>query len=194
MQRRTTILLGLLLAAIVILGYVWYVQPQAASVPVFQTLSVADATTTSTVVATTSAQTGEVGSTRNTSLYPAPSLGEHTGSVQLKGQTIYVDLAQNPEQQELGLGNRTSLGADQGMLFIFPDDADHLFWMKDMSFSIDMIWLSADGTVIYIQPDVAPNTYPQAFGPDQASRYVLEVPARYAQTHGIKVGDQAILP
>jgi hypothetical protein len=127
-------------------------------------------------------------------LYPYSSLGETNGIVMLGGQTIYVDLAENAAQQDLGLGNRASLGAHQGMLFIFPTDDIHMFWMKDMSFSIDMLWFSADGTLLYIQPNVAPSTYPDAFGPNELSRYVLELPANFATTYGIKVGDVATLP
>ena len=54
--------------------------------------------------------------------------------------------------------------------------------------------MSDDGTVIYIQPDVAPSTYPDAFGPNGNSRYVLEVPSNFAAQHGIVVGNKAILP
>lgn len=114
--------------------------------------------------------------------------------VVIDGQTINVELEETPAQQELGLGGRTGLGVNDGMLFIFPDDAQHMFWMKDMQFSIDMIWFSADGTVIYIQPDVSPATYPETFGPAENSRYVLEVPANFAAAHGIKIGDKAALP
>jgi uncharacterized membrane protein (UPF0127 family) len=114
--------------------------------------------------------------------------------VVLDGQTINVELEKTPADQELGLGGRTGLPDHSGMLFIFPDDAQHMFWMKDMQFSIDMIWFSADGTVIYIQPDVSPDTYPEAFGPSAPSRYVLEVPANFASTYQIKIGDKATLP
>jgi uncharacterized protein len=175
------------LLAIVIAWYVYMPQTNESQTTAQQSAATSS-TLTGTVVGTTSAS--------NTSLspYPYPSLGEQQGVVTIDGQTIYVDLDETPAQQELGLGNRASLGAHQGMLFLFPTDDMHEFWMKDMSFSIDMIWMSADGTIIYIQPNVAPDTYPKAFGPNELSRYVLEVPANFAVDNGIKVGDVATLP
>jgi len=185
MQTRTKLFISLIVAMVVLLAIAWYTWPSETSpAPTMATTSTTSASTTATAQPTAT----------STSPYPYPSLGEQNGIVTIAGQTLYVDLAQNDAQQELGLGNRASLGAHQGMLFIFPTDDIHMFWMKDMSFSIDMIWFSADGTVIYIQPNVAPSTYPDAFGPSQVSRYVLEVPAGYAATYGIKVGNTATLP
>jgi uncharacterized membrane protein (UPF0127 family) len=178
MQKTTTLFISLIIAMVVLLTIAWYTWPRPTP---------DNATPSANSIATSTTSTPS-------SLYPPPSLGEHNGIVTLDGQTIYVDLAENPAQQGLGLGNRTGLGVHQGMLFLFPTNDIHEFWMKDMSFSIDMIWFSADGTVIYIQPNVAPSTYPDAFGPTVVSRYVLEVPANFATTYGIKVGDRATLP
>jgi hypothetical protein len=191
MRLQTMMFTGLVIAMAVLLAFAWYTWPQQ---PSLQQTSSATTAAASSTVPTSTTSTATSTSTTPQASYPPPVLGEHTGVVRIDGQTIYVDLAQDPPQQTLGLGNRQGLGASQGMLFIFPNDAQHMFWMKDMSFSIDMVWLSADGTVIYIQPNAAPDTYPQTFGPNQDSRYVLEVPANFATGHGVKVGDQAILP
>jgi uncharacterized membrane protein (UPF0127 family) len=185
-QKKKAIWLCVAFAGLVLIVIAWYAYElsNARTQPVSVT---SGASTTSTL-------TGTVVSPTSTSAYPSSSLDEQHGIVTIDGHTIYADLAENPAQQELGLGNRTSLGVHQGMLFQFPNDDIHMFWMKDMSFSIDMIWLSADGTIIYIQPNVAPSTYPEAFGPNELSRYVLEVPANFAANNGIKVGDSATLP
>lgn len=189
-QRKQVLWLCIAFVVLLIIVVAWYAYSYSntptEAVPV-QTASSTGALTGVVVSTTTS-------NTNSASLYPPPSLGEEQGIVAIEGQTIYTDLAQNTAQQELGLGNRPSLGAHQGMLFIFPTDDIHEFWMKDMSFSIDMVWMSADGTIIYIQPNVAPSTYPDAFGPNEVSRYVLELPANFAANNGIKVGDKATLP
>lgn len=192
MQRNTTRFIFLIIAFIVLVALVivWYASMLPSSS--MQSATTQSATTSSTLTGTVVASTSTSNAT--VSPYPPPSLGEQQGIVTIDGQNLYVDLDQTPAQQELGLGNRASLGAHQGMLFIFPTNDIHEFWMKDMSFSIDMIWLSADGTIIYIQPNVAPSTYPDAFGPNELSRYVLEVPANFAANNGIKIGDQATLP
>lgn len=110
-------------------------------------------------------------------------------TIQLDGQTIHVTIASTDASRELGLGGRTGLAPDEGMLFVFRQDGLYQFWMKDMRFSIDILWLTADGKVIYIVPNLSPSTYPQAFGPAAQARYVLELSAGYAAAHGVKVGD-----
>jgi len=184
---RTQLFIALVIAMVVLLAATWYEwsawENTYAPAQTTQTTAVASSTTVASSATSTSA-----------SQYPPPSLGEQTGIMTIGGKTLYVDLDVTSAQQELGLGNRSGLGADQGMLFIFPTDDIHMFWMKDMSFSIDMIWMSDDGTIIYIQPNVAPSTYPDAFGPNGVSRYVLEVPANFAAENNVKVGDKATLP
>ena len=107
----------------------------------------------------------------------------------LKGASIRATVVTTPLAQEKGLGGRSGLAADEGMLFVFPKDDLHAFWMKDMRFSIDIVWFDSDKKVIYVVKSVAPDTYPTAFGPQEPSRYVLELPAGWADAHGVKKGD-----
>jgi uncharacterized membrane protein (UPF0127 family) len=58
-----------------------------------------------------------------------------------------------------------------------------------MHFSIDMVWISVEGNIVYMAQDISPDTYPENFVPTSPARYVLELPAGYAQAHGFKVGD-----
>jgi len=191
MQTQTKMFVGLVVAMIVLLAFAWYTWPATPSSTVDIAQNVAPTASSTAVTTPTATHTALATSS---ALYPPPSLGERVSTMSLGGQTIYIDLAVNEAQQALGLGNRPGLGAHQGMLFIFPDDEIHMFWMKDMSFSIDMIWLDANGTVMFIVPNVSPDTYPQDFGPNYPSRYVLEVPANFAVDHGINVGNKATLP
>lgn len=110
-------------------------------------------------------------------------------TVELKGQTIRVSIVDTEDARRQGLSGRAGLDPDEGMLFIFPEDGIHGFWMKDMHFSIDILWLSADGSIVYMAQNVSPDTYPQNFGPDTPTRYVLELAAGYAETHGVDIGD-----
>ncbi len=106
--------------------------------------------------------------------------------------TVYVAIADNEASRELGLGGRTGLAPDEGMLFIFPKEGEYPFWMKDMKFSIDILWLANDGSILYIASSVAPETYPKTFAPSSGlARYVLELSAGYSVAHNIKVGDKA---
>lgn len=113
--------------------------------------------------------------------------------VAVGGQALTVDLATTPAEREQGLSGRKSLAENEGMLFVFPQDGAYKFWMKEMNFPLDIIWLSVDGTVVYIEPGLAPSTYPNSYGPTGPARYVLEVNAGFAAAHGLKVGDHVAL-
>jgi uncharacterized membrane protein (UPF0127 family) len=112
-----------------------------------------------------------------------------TTRMNIDGAEITALVADTPALQRLGLGGRAGLATDQGMFFAFPTDQKYSFWMKDMRFSIDMIWISADGHIVHIAPSVSPDTYPTSFAPPSPARYVLEMTAGYAQAHHFKVGD-----
>ncbi len=119
--------------------------------------------------------------------------GYKAAVVTIDGQKIDAAIADTSALQELGLGNRDGLPQGEGMLFIFTVDKEYAFWMKDMHFSIDMVWISAAGNIIYMAQDVSPATYPENFVPTSPARYVLELPADYAAQHGFKIGDSVKL-
>ena len=112
-------------------------------------------------------------------------------TVQIGGKTIKVDVVDNEAAREKGLGGRSGLAADEGMLFVFQKDDIYPFWMKDMSFSIDIVWLSADKRIVYIAENVPPSSYPSTFSPKTVARFVLELPAGYTSANKIEVGDFA---
>lgn len=114
-------------------------------------------------------------------------------TIQLEGETLSITIATTSEDKERGLGGRSGLGANEGMLFQFATDGRYAFWMKDMRFSIDIVWLDAQGRVVYLVKSVSPDTYPAAFAPSTPARYVLELPAGWCDAHGVKIGDQAAL-
>ena len=111
-------------------------------------------------------------------------------TVHLDGRPLNVTIADTPAAQESGLGGKSGLSPDEGMLFVFPKDGEYGFWMKDMRFAIDIIWLSADGTVVYIEKNVSPSTYPDVFKPREVARYVLELPAGYTDVYTVRPGSR----
>ena len=108
-------------------------------------------------------------------------------------QTVRVTIADTPESRERGLSGRDGLASDEGMLFVFPNDEYHMFWMKDMLFSIDIVWLSRDKTVVDIAEDVSPDTFPSSFSPRALARYVLELPAGFVEEYTVQIGDEVQL-
>ena len=90
---------------------------------------------------------------------------------------IQLDLADTKEKQTLGLSGRTSLSKEEGMLFIFDQPKNWGFWMKEMFFPIDIIWLDDNYQPVYVVQNVQPESYPRTFYPPAPARYVLEVNA-----------------
>ena len=113
--------------------------------------------------------------------------------IRINSQTIYVRVADTPQTQEQGLSGTPSLPGNQGLLFVFPADGKYPFWMKDMNYSIDILWLADDGSVVYIAPNVTPQSYPRTYVSTEPARYVLEVNAGFASSHGIKIGTTSSL-
>lgn len=111
-------------------------------------------------------------------------------TIQTGGARLLVAIADTPQEREQGLSGTTELDEGEGMLFIFDRDGQHSFWMRDMSYSIDILWISAQKRVVYIEKDVSPDTFPDAFTPPTSARYVLEVPAGFSDAHGLGVGDE----
>jgi uncharacterized membrane protein (UPF0127 family) len=111
------------------------------------------------------------------------------------GKTFGVELATTSEQQALGLMFRDSMPADQGMLFIFPNEAPRSFWMKNTRIPLDIMYFDKNLKMVSISADTPPcrvarcPSYPST-GP---AMYVLELNAGMASELGVVVGDRLIL-
>lgn len=92
------------------------------------------------------------------------------------------------QTRQKGLSDRLQLADDSGMLFVFEKPAGYCFWMKDMKFSIDMIWLNDAKEVVKVESNVSPETYPKSFCPETPSRYVIELNAGQADKVGLSTG------
>lgn len=107
--------------------------------------------------------------------------------------TIYAEVADTLESRTQGLSGRSGLRENEGLLFIFEQPGRYGFWMKDMLFPIDMIWISADGTVVHIERNVSPDTYskqspPQTFVNTPDAKYVLELASGESEKFGLYLG------
>jgi len=109
--------------------------------------------------------------------------------VRLAGQVVEVDVVATPDEQAKGLSGRSGLMEGYGMLFLFEKPDFYGFWMKDMLFSIDIIWIDKDKKVVHMEKSVSPETYPKSFVPSALAKYVLEVPAGFSEKFKVKVGD-----
>ncbi|MCP2620252.1 DUF192 domain-containing protein [Candidatus Aminicenantes bacterium AC-334-K16] len=114
------------------------------------------------------------------------------------GQKIIAELAVTPLERQRGLMFREELAADEGMLFVFEEDGLYSFWMKNMKFSIDILWLDKNKRIIHLEENVPPCTTEPcpSYTPALPSRYVLELKAGSIKTHSLKLFQQVdfILP
>jgi hypothetical protein len=111
--------------------------------------------------------------------------------LRINGQTINVEIADTLEKQEKGLSGRQSLGENQGMLFVFQTSGYYSFWMKDMNFGLDFVWISGNEIVEIIR-NVKPEDFqpPNYLGSKNKIDKVLEINAGVADKLGIKEGDK----
>ena len=112
---------------------------------------------------------------------------------QFGGVSLKLELATTTAEQELGLGGRTSLPTNYGMLFVFPRDDYYGFWMKDTLIPLDIFWLDDKGQVVWMEQNLATTTYPDVFYPPTPAHYVLETSAGFADAEKIATGTPLIL-
>ncbi|HET7147792.1 MAG TPA: DUF192 domain-containing protein [Candidatus Nitrosopolaris sp.] len=113
--------------------------------------------------------------------------------ITVKGYKLLVDLALTQDQQTKGLAVKNHMNESEGMLFVFQQPSRPSFWMKDMKFPIDILWLGANRSVVYIVPNLQPcpsqGNCP-GYAPSRDSLYVLETTAGFSHRHNITVGTQ----
>ena len=116
-------------------------------------------------------------------------LQEDTKILKVNNVSIKSEIAVTPSERKLGLSHRKLLKKGRGLLFIFEEEGYHSFWMKDMNFSIDILWIDAKKKIVHIEHSISPKSFPKSFSSKTKSQYVLEIPARYSSENNIKVGD-----
>lgn len=121
-----------------------------------------------------------------------PACAAKGPSVELKGHTYSIEIAETDAAREHGLMERESMPADHGMLFVFEDDAPRAFWMKNCKFAQDMLFFDAERRLVSVQHNVPPcATDPcPAYSSGAPARYVLELNAGQAKTLGLAPGDE----
>jgi uncharacterized membrane protein (UPF0127 family) len=114
-----------------------------------------------------------------------------TTTMNVDGQKYTLQIADTPAKQTLGLGQRDNMMPKAGMVFLYAQPAQDLcFWMKDMRFSLDIIWLDAQKQVTLIEPSLSPATYPKTYCPPKPSQYVVEINAGMAGSLGLHQGQK----
>ncbi len=105
-----------------------------------------------------------------------------------------IEIVDSPQGRQTGLMYREQMDENKGMLFIFEEEGDHKFWMKNTLIPLDIIWMNDNFEVVYIGHNAQPclETYCESFGSEDSSRYVLEINSGLAEKFDIQIGDIAI--
>lgn len=122
----------------------------------------------------------------------APAVYPHA-SIVIAGETFDARVANTEALKERGLSGSLGLGIHEAMLFPYDKPSYPAFWMKDMLYSIDMLWVDASGTVVSFEKSVAPSTFPNTFSPKALSSAVVELPAGTLERLQVKEGDKVLI-
>jgi len=108
------------------------------------------------------------------------------------GFCVRLEVVREEGELSRGLMFRENISGDYGMLFVFPAPYPYSFWMKNMRFPIDMIWLDDGWTVVHVERDVPPCRQDPcpSYAPKADARYVLEVAANQTIAHAIREGSR----
>ncbi len=107
------------------------------------------------------------------------------------GETRFsVEKVDTIEERARGLSGIKSIKENNGLLFVFDRVGTHGIWMKEMFFSIDVMWFDKEGNIIFIKENFSPSSYPEVVYPPEEALYILEVKAGMVEKHQIKIGDR----
>lgn len=110
------------------------------------------------------------------------------------GQTeIIASVADSPISRNQGLSGVASMEQNEGKIFIFENEGFHEFWMKDMNFPLDIIFINKEGSIVDIFENIDPDTYPNSYKPSFLSLKVIEVNGGWVSSNRIKVGDTVMI-
>ena len=122
--------------------------------------------------------------------------------ISLHGNLLDFEVADTNILRAWGLSDRSSLCKACGMLFVFPENGYYGFWMKDMNFDLDIIFLDENKKIVDIYANVSKDSYlrntidnpnrergSRVYKNTTPAKYVIEINAGQSKIYGLKVGD-----
>lgn len=112
----------------------------------------------------------------------------HASELSHGNNIIPLAIARTLSEQHQGLSGVRALPGNYGMLFVFDSPGVRNFWMKDMLFPLDIVWLDSDYIVLGAVENATPESYPAEFQSPPDMRYTLEVASGKAGALGLSTG------
>lgn len=111
--------------------------------------------------------------------------------IKINSKIIIAQVADTESLRIQGLSGRNKLGKNKGMLFVFDNKDYYKFWMKDMKFPLDIIFIN-DDRIVDIKENLAVPSGNQipSYRTKEKANYVLEVNAGFCKDNHIRVGDK----
>lgn len=116
-----------------------------------------------------------------------------TVPVTIGGVQVEASVADSLSERIKGLSGTPFLPENVVKLFAFGTPGTHSIWMKDMNYAIDILWVAEDGTIVHIEENIAPETYPDSFASPVPAWYVVEAVAGFVATNTIAIGDKVVI-
>ena len=113
--------------------------------------------------------------------------------IQINGKKIKVGVSKTETEREAGLSRRENLCGECGMLFIFEQAKNYPFWMKEMRFNLDMLWISGNRVVKIVKNIPHEKGTGEVVNPQVLADKVLEINAGKSDEWGIREGDEIVL-
>lgn len=107
----------------------------------------------------------------------------------INNKIIDIEIANTEEKRTKGLSLHKPLKENEGMLFIFAQPGFYGFWMKDMLFDLDFIWIQ-DEKIVDLTENVSHNNQEKIYQPKVPVTQVLEVNSGFVKKNGVKMGDE----
>ena len=111
--------------------------------------------------------------------------------VSIDGLQLSAEIPTTRELMAKGLAVKNELRENESMLFVYEEPSRHSFWMKDMRFPIDIMWVDSNGRIVHIEEKLEPCPFAPvcpSYAPNADSQYVLETVSGFAQRHNIDLG------
>ncbi|MBI4049662.1 MAG: DUF192 domain-containing protein [Candidatus Doudnabacteria bacterium] len=116
------------------------------------------------------------------------------GQVEIKNRKLDVAVSDDPQELRLGLSVVSEISESQGMLFVYDGPSRPNFWMKDMKFPIDIVWIRSNRVAdlsLYLEPEPGKKDRElNLYAPSADVDMVLEVTAGWVTANNVQIGDE----
>ena len=118
----------------------------------------------------------------------------NTISLTIGSVVVQASVADTLSKRITGLSDTPFLPEGVVKLFAFGAPGSHSIWMKDMNYSLDILWAAEGGEIVHIEENVSPDSFPTSFSSPTPAWFVVEANAGFVEQNQIAIGDEVVIP